>query len=147
MPTGHIPRSLTVYVRGDGTRHASPGDQITVTGVFLPVPYSGFRAIRAGLLSDTFLEAHHIHKAKKTYQEQTLTDAMREDIEEKAANSEVGVQPQRAEGYVRGLTCESARCTTCCPRLLPRRSTGTTTSRRRCCCCSWGVSAASCLMA
>jgi hypothetical protein len=43
------------------------------------------------LLSDTFLEAHHIHKAKKTYQEQTLTDAMREDIEEKAANSEVSL--------------------------------------------------------
>eukprot|EP00045_Choanoeca_perplexa_P011475 m.121658 g.121658 ORF g.121658 m.121658 type:complete len:735 (+) comp15647_c0_seq2:55-2259(+) len=89
VPTGHIPRSLTVYVRGDGTRIATPGDQITVTGVFLPVPYSGYRAIRAGLLSDTFLEAHHIHKAKKTYQEQTLTDEMREEIEEKAASEEM----------------------------------------------------------
>ena len=31
--------------------------QVVVSGIFLPVPYSGFKQIRAGLLSDTYLEA------------------------------------------------------------------------------------------
>jgi hypothetical protein len=30
-------------------------------------PYTGFKAIRAGLLQDTFLEAMHVHQLKKQY--------------------------------------------------------------------------------
>lgn len=36
--------------------------------VFLPVAYSGFRAIKAGLLADTYMEGHFIHKQKEQYQ-------------------------------------------------------------------------------
>jgi hypothetical protein len=46
-----------------------PGDVVSVSGIFLPVPYTGFRAMRAGLVADTFLEATSIRQMKKRYQE------------------------------------------------------------------------------
>lgn len=58
MPVGHIPRYLTVMCRGETTRQAQPGDHVIITGVFLPLVRSGFRQMMAGLLSDTYLEAH-----------------------------------------------------------------------------------------
>lgn len=60
MPVGSIPRSMTVYVKGENTRLANPGDHIQVSGVFLPQLKSGFRQVTQGLLSETFLEAHNI---------------------------------------------------------------------------------------
>ena len=57
VPTGHIPRSMTIYANGECTRIASPGDLVKVTGIFLPTPYTGFKQIRAGLLSDTYVQA------------------------------------------------------------------------------------------
>jgi DNA replication licensing factor MCM7 len=55
VPTGHIPRSLSIHVYGDNTRLALPGDHVTVAGVFLPTPPGRFRS--AGLVSDTYLLA------------------------------------------------------------------------------------------
>jgi DNA replication licensing factor MCM7 len=45
----------------------NPGDVVDIAGIFLPTPYTGFRAIRAGLLTDTYLEAQHITQHKKSY--------------------------------------------------------------------------------
>lgn len=58
VPVGHIPRSLTIYCRGETTRHSQPGDHVSVTGVFLPLLKSGFMQVLSGLLSETYLEAH-----------------------------------------------------------------------------------------
>lgn len=58
---------MTVHVNGGLTRLMSPGDIVHITGIFLPIPYTGFQAIRAGLLTDTYLEAHQIHQVKKQY--------------------------------------------------------------------------------
>lgn len=59
MPVGHIPRSLTVYCRGEMTRHCQPGDHIVLTGIFLPIMKSGFTDREAaGLLSETYMDAH-----------------------------------------------------------------------------------------
>lgn len=58
MPVGNIPRSLTIYAKGENTRICRPGDHIAVTGVFLPLLKSGYRQMQQGLLSDTFVEAH-----------------------------------------------------------------------------------------
>jgi len=33
VPVGNIPRSITVYCRGEVTRQAQPGDHVSVTGV------------------------------------------------------------------------------------------------------------------
>ncbi len=67
VPVGHIPRTLTIQCHGTLTRQINPGDVVDVAGIFLPTPYTGFRAIRAGLLTDTYLEAQHVDQHKKTY--------------------------------------------------------------------------------
>ena len=33
MPTGHIPRMMTVHCLGENTRACSPGDEVTITGL------------------------------------------------------------------------------------------------------------------
>merc|ERR1719466_199101 len=68
VPVGNIPRSLTVYCRGETTRAATPGDHVSVTGVFLPQLKTGFRALQQGLLTDSYMEAHRVVKMNKTQQ-------------------------------------------------------------------------------
>lgn len=58
----------------------NPGDVIHLGGVFLPVPYTGFQAVRAGLLTDTYLDTHHIHQLKKQYSEMEVTPAVERAI-------------------------------------------------------------------
>ncbi|KAF3481812.1 DNA replication licensing factor CDC47 [Arthroderma uncinatum] len=67
VPIGHIPRTLTVHLLGNLARQLNPGDNVDIAGIFLPTPYTGFRAIKAGLLTDTYLEAQHITQHKKAY--------------------------------------------------------------------------------
>lgn len=72
VPVGHIPRTLTVHCHGTLTRQINPGDVIDVAGIFLPTPYTGFKAIRAGLLTDTYLEAQFVNQHKKAYDDLTF---------------------------------------------------------------------------
>jgi len=72
VPVGHIPRQLTIHCHGALTRLINPGDVVDVAGVFLPTPYTGFKAIRAGLLTDTYLEAQHVTQHKKAYDSMVL---------------------------------------------------------------------------
>ena len=81
VPVGHIPRSMTVHVNGSLTRTMNPGDMVHLGGTFLPIPYTGFQAVRAGLLTDTYLDVHHIHQLKKQYSEMEVTTEMRAAIE------------------------------------------------------------------
>ncbi|KAL8953871.1 MAG: hypothetical protein Q9222_000317 [Ikaeria aurantiellina] len=67
VPVGHIPRTLTVQCHGTLTRQINPGDVADIAGIFLPTPYTGFRAIKAGLLTDTYLEAQYVNQHKKAY--------------------------------------------------------------------------------
>ena len=67
VPVGHIPRSMTVIARGDLTRKVNAGEVTTISGVFLPTPFTGVRAIRAGLIADTYLEAMELELEKKSY--------------------------------------------------------------------------------
>lgn len=80
VPVGHIPRSMTIHLYGTLTRSVNPGDVVHISGIFLPTPYTGFRAIRAGLLQDTFLEAMHVHQLKKQYHAMELTPEIEEAI-------------------------------------------------------------------
>ncbi|XP_067014629.2 DNA replication licensing factor Mcm7 [Anabrus simplex] len=80
VPVGHIPRSLTIFCRGETTRQALPGDHISVTGVFLPLTKTGFRQIAQGLLSETYLEAHRVVLLNKT-EDDEMTDADLTDAE------------------------------------------------------------------
>jgi DNA replication licensing factor MCM7 len=72
VPVGHIPRQLTIQCRGALVRKINPGDVVDVAGIFLPTPYTGFKAIRAGLLTDTYLEAQHVMQHKKAYDDIVL---------------------------------------------------------------------------
>mmetsp|Transcript_15277 Transcript_15277/g.45619 ORF Transcript_15277/g.45619 Transcript_15277/m.45619 type:complete len:719 (+) Transcript_15277:121-2277(+) len=70
VPVGHVPRSITVHCRGELTRHCAPGDTVTISGIFLPQHLIGTHAPKkAGLISDTFLEAMSVQKDKKGYSE------------------------------------------------------------------------------
>jgi DNA replication licensing factor MCM7 len=42
VPVGHVPRSVTLIAKGINTKQCTPGDIITVTGVHLPTPFTGF---------------------------------------------------------------------------------------------------------
>lgn len=65
VPVGHIPRSLTIHVNGDLVRCMNPGDTVDISGIFMPAPYTGFRALKVGLLTETYVEAQHIKHHKK----------------------------------------------------------------------------------
>lgn len=73
---------MTIHVNGNLTRQMNPGDVVDLGGIFLPIPYTGFQAIRAGLLTDTYLEAHHIHQLKKQYSDMEATPEMERKIQE-----------------------------------------------------------------
>ncbi|TFK54605.1 MCM-domain-containing protein [Heliocybe sulcata] len=81
VPVGHIPRSMTIQVQGPLTRMMNPGDVVHLGGIFLPIPYTGYQAVRAGLLTDTYLEAHHIHQLKKQYDDMEITPDMQREID------------------------------------------------------------------
>ncbi|KAK3185333.1 DNA replication licensing factor MCM7 [Lecanicillium sp. MT-2017a] len=76
VPIGQIPRSLTVHCYGSLVRRVNPGDVVDISGIFLPTPYTGFQAMKAGLLTDTYLEAHHIRQHKKAYSEMIIDPSL-----------------------------------------------------------------------
>lgn len=132
VPVGHIPRSMAVHVRGTNTRKCGPGDIVTITGVFLPMPYTGFRAMRAGLVADTFLEAMDVQRHKKSYSEYEISPGMQDTV--RAAHDEGRrAQPARSRA---GARVERGRWTSCprtptstpvCHAPSPPRSLGTRT--------------------
>ena len=67
VPQGNVPRSITVYIFGENTRKCQCGDKVTVTGIWLPLRASGFRAMKQGLRGQTYLHAQQISREKKGY--------------------------------------------------------------------------------
>ncbi|KAM0746072.1 ATP dependent DNA helicase [Meredithblackwellia eburnea MCA 4105] len=86
VPVGHIPRSMTIHLYGTQTRLLSPGDTVHIGGIFLPLPYDNFRAMKLGLLTDSYLEATHIHQLKKSYDALRLTPAIEEGLRQLKAD-------------------------------------------------------------
>jgi DNA replication licensing factor MCM7 len=89
VPIGHIPRSLTVVTRGELTRSTTAGDTITLSGIFVPTPFTGFRAMRAGLITDTYVEATSIEKHKKSYGDVQLSEEMENRIDDAAEDPDI----------------------------------------------------------
>ncbi|XP_061091458.1 DNA replication licensing factor MCM7 [Conger conger] len=96
VPVGNIPRSMTIFARGENTRLAQPGDHVGISGVFLPLLRTGFKQAVQGLLSETYLEAHSITLMNKTeddelgvqeLNEEELRQITEEDFYEKLAGS------------------------------------------------------------
>ncbi|KAK5133649.1 Mcm2-7 hexameric complex component [Meristemomyces frigidus] len=82
VPVGHIPRQLTIHCHGALARQINPGDVVDIAGIFLPTPYTGFKAIKAGLLTDTYLEAQHVNQHKKAYESMVLAPTTVRRMEE-----------------------------------------------------------------
>lgn len=98
VPMGHVPRSMSVHCRGELTRLASPGDVVTIDGVFLPqrVAENGYRAMKAGLVATTFLEAQNIIVHKKSYDEagdSRLSDEEKLELDERIKEIAHGDDP------------------------------------------------------
>lgn len=87
VPTGHIPRVMTVHLMGELTRTAVPGDEIELSGIFLPTPYTGYKAMKAGLTADTFLEATSVHRIKQRYEDYDFSDDLLDEINEKSRDA------------------------------------------------------------
>ncbi|KAG0672906.1 Mcm2-7 hexameric complex component [Pichia californica] len=81
VPPGSIPRMLTIHVKGPLVRSMVPGDYVDVSGIFLPQPFTGFQALRAGLLTETYLDAQFVKQHKRKYENLGLTDEVKEKIE------------------------------------------------------------------
>lgn len=81
MPHGHVPRAMTVHVMGELTRHCSPGEYVIISGVYLPIPFQGFQAIKAGLVTEVYLEAMTIDKVKKSFDNMVITETLEKRIE------------------------------------------------------------------
>lgn len=73
VPTGHIPRTVTVEIYGELTRSCIPGDHIAVSGVFLTVEKQGYRMRTGGLAADTCILAQYITLMSKS-EDDELTD-------------------------------------------------------------------------
>jgi DNA replication licensing factor MCM7 len=81
VPIGCIPRSMSVKLNGELTRTCTAGDNVTISGIFLPMPFTGVKAMKAGLLADTFLDAMHVTQMRKSYDEDYVSDEMRLQLE------------------------------------------------------------------
>ena len=90
VPMGHVPRSLTVYCRGELTRQVTAGDVVTLDGIFLPQKVGhGYRALRAGLIATTYLEVQNMLLHKKSYDDADETLSPMEKLELDTAIHEV----------------------------------------------------------
>lgn len=81
VPIGSIPRTISVKLNGEVTRSCNAGDSVTISGIFLPQPFTGFKALKAGLLADTYLEATNVSQMRKSYSETYVSADMRLELE------------------------------------------------------------------
>jgi DNA replication licensing factor MCM7 len=64
---------------------------VTLSGIFLPQPLTGFRAMRAGLLTTTYLEAMSITQDKRSYAEAAQDTSLAEQIEASSSPIRLGI--------------------------------------------------------
>ncbi|MES1910185.1 MAG: hypothetical protein MHM6MM_002831 [Cercozoa sp. M6MM] len=91
MPVGAVPRTMTVHLLGPATRKCLPGDEVTVTGAFLPRPPRGFKALKKGLCAPTYLLAHDVRRHKKSFSDQLahLSDQLVQQIEDASQDDDI----------------------------------------------------------
>jgi DNA replication licensing factor MCM7 len=80
VPVSHIPRTFNIHVNGDLVRSMNPGDTVDVAGIVLPQAYTGFQALRAGLLTEIYLEAQCVSQHKKKYDMSDISASVEEKI-------------------------------------------------------------------
>lgn len=85
-PTGSIPRTFSVHCRGALTRQCTPGDIISLCGIYLPKINDSQVVFKDITTQDIFLEACKIVQEKKKYCELYLSKDKIVEIESEATN-------------------------------------------------------------
>jgi DNA replication licensing factor MCM7 len=67
IPIGHVPRSMTILALGECVRQCTPGDIISVNGVYLPTPVGQGKNSKSKLLHDLYIEAFSITREKVSF--------------------------------------------------------------------------------
>ncbi|PRP83767.1 hypothetical protein PROFUN_08965 [Planoprotostelium fungivorum] len=89
VPVGHIPRTISVHLTGELTRTCTPGEIVTISGIFLPLNAGGgFRGHGGAMLSDTFIDATSMVRFKKSYTSYDVSSVDQETILSLAAQGE-----------------------------------------------------------
>jgi hypothetical protein len=78
-----------VHIRGDLTRSMKAGDDVTLAGVFLPEPFTGWRAMRAGLLTSTYLEVQSVRQMRAVYSAEDVSPEQYQAIADLGAQGQV----------------------------------------------------------
>jgi DNA replication licensing factor MCM7 len=73
LKQGSIPKSITVHLKGNNVKQASPGDIILLQAVILPTRRLGYR-FQHCLAFDSHLEAFKVLREKKKYVEMAITE-------------------------------------------------------------------------
>jgi DNA replication licensing factor MCM7 len=79
------------------------GDIVTMSGIFLVTRFTGFRAIRAGLTADTFLEVMSIQNSKARVHEADQSAELNERVEAMVAEGDIYTKARRRQGAVAPL--------------------------------------------
>lgn len=82
MPIGHVPRSLDLIAKGPMTRQCSPGDIVSVTGIYMPAKPDKYNPMRSALTHATHIEVFLIHKEKQNFREVMLSEQMHQKVNE-----------------------------------------------------------------
>jgi DNA replication licensing factor MCM7 len=69
-----VPRQFQVHCEGVNVRCCSPGDLVSLNGVFLPSPRESFLFSQgSSLILDTYIFCHSVQREKKKYVELELS--------------------------------------------------------------------------
>jgi DNA replication licensing factor MCM7 len=71
---------MKCIAKGMNTKKCGPGDIVTITGVYMPAPFTGFAAMRAGLAHDTYLDCFNITKDKQNFKESFFSEENLEKV-------------------------------------------------------------------
>ena len=82
VPVGNIPRSMSVHCWGETTRQCVPGDIVIISGIFLSVRLQGFKAMKTGLQTETYLKASKIDRQQPGFTEMTREVDMKNLVRE-----------------------------------------------------------------
>mmetsp|Transcript_18446 Transcript_18446/g.50644 ORF Transcript_18446/g.50644 Transcript_18446/m.50644 type:complete len:796 (+) Transcript_18446:108-2495(+) len=74
VPVGGVPRAINAVLSADLCRQCSPGDAITLSGVYTPYELPYYVARQKGTSQEMFIDGHWIKKHKRGYNEQGTDD-------------------------------------------------------------------------
>eukprot|EP00823_Brevimastigomonas_motovehiculus_P003918 TRINITY_DN2489_c0_g1_i1.p1 TRINITY_DN2489_c0_g1~~TRINITY_DN2489_c0_g1_i1.p1 ORF type:complete len:755 (+),score=209.31 TRINITY_DN2489_c0_g1_i1:102-2366(+) len=89
VPVGHIPRTMTILAIGEQCRACRPGESVSVIGIYLPIPITGFRGFHAGLTTEVYLDLMDLQVKKQNYDKMTISDEIQKEIDQKSEEKDI----------------------------------------------------------